>query len=56
MDLYGPGAIYLDTVDEEVEGEEEYREIPLTMTGLHALRVYEYFTIPMTYDLEISFH
>lgn len=55
-DLYSPGAIYIDTIDSGFEGEEEYEEVALSTTGLHAIRVFEYYAIaPMTYDLEISF-
>lgn len=55
-DLYGPGAIYIDTIDTGFEGEEEYQEVTLSTAGLHAIRVFEYYAVdPMTYDLEISY-
>jgi len=55
-DLYGPGGVYVSTIDNNYEGEEEYKEVTLTETGLHAIRVFEYYiTDPMKYDLEISF-
>jgi len=55
-DLYGPGGVYISTIDSGYEGEEEYREVTLSETGLHAIRVFEYYVVePMTFDLEISF-
>lgn len=55
-DLYGPGGAYISTIDNNYEGEEEYKEVILTEIGLHAIRVFEYYiTDPMKYDLDISF-
>lgn len=55
-DLYGPGGVYKTDLDNNYEGEEEYKEVTLTETGLHAIRVFEYYrNDSMKYDLEISF-
>lgn len=55
-DLYGPGAEYIDAIDEGFEGEEEFfqTDSPLEVTGLHALRIIEIYSEPMTYDLELT--
>jgi len=54
-DLYQPGGVYAGAIDNGYEGEEEYKEVTLTETGLHAIRVFEYYAAQsMTFDLEIS--
>lgn len=55
-DLYDPNADYIVSIDNTDEGIEEYREVKLSTSGLHAIRVFEYYGLqPMTYDLEINF-
>lgn len=53
--LYGPGAEYIDAIDNGFEGDEEIFQDTLPETGLYAIRVYEFNYAPMTYRLEITF-
>lgn len=53
--LYGPGAEYIDAIDNGFEGDEEIFQDTLTATGLYAIRIYEFNYAPMTYRLEIAF-
>lgn len=53
-DLYGPGAEYLESIDEGFDGEEELFEMTLEATGLHALRIIEIASEVLTYDVEIT--
>ena len=53
-DLYGPEAEALDYIDSGEEGQEEVSTTTLETTGLHALRIIEIYSEPMTYDVEIT--
>jgi len=54
LDLYGPGAEYIDSVDENGTDEEEVYETTLTETGLYAVRIMEIDGLSMTYDIEVT--
>ena len=54
IDLYGPGAEYIESIDEGGEGEDEVFEVTLTTTGLHAIRLMEIDGLSMTYDIEVT--
>jgi len=53
--LYGPGAEYIEAIDNGFEGDEEIYQDVLQATGLHAIRIYEFNYSSMTYQLEITF-
>jgi len=54
LDLYGPGAEYIDSVDDNGADEEEVYETTLTQTGLYAVRIMEIDGLSMTYDIEVT--
>jgi hypothetical protein len=55
LDFYGPGAEYIETVDEGFDGDGETITTPLTSTGLFAIRVSEINFSPMVYTLLVTF-
>lgn len=54
IDLYGPGATYIESIDNGAEGEEEVFELTLTESGLFAIRIMEIDGLSMTYNLAIE--
>jgi hypothetical protein len=54
IDLYEPGAQYLTSVDDGVDGQTETGTITLNTTGMYAIRVTEVFSQQMTYNLSIN--
>lgn len=54
MDIYGPGAEYLDTADDGFEGEEEIITFTLPATGLYAVAVSDIDYAPMTYTILLT--
>lgn len=54
MDIYGPGAEYLDTADDGFEGEDELISFELPTTGLYAVAVSDIDYAPMTYTILLT--
>ncbi len=54
MDIYGPGAEYLDTADDGFEGEDETITFGLPVTGLYAVAVSDIDYAPMTYTILLT--
>jgi hypothetical protein len=54
LDFFGPGAEYIDTVDEGFEGDTETLTMQITSTGLFAIRVSEINFSPMLYTLSVT--
>lgn len=54
IDIYGPGAEYLDTVDDGFEGEAETYTFELPATGLYAFSISDIDYASMVYTLSLS--
>jgi hypothetical protein len=52
--LYGPGAEYIESIDNGFEGDEELFEGATTESGLYAIRIYEFNYSSMTYRLAVT--
>ncbi len=52
--LYEPGAQFLTTIDNGVEGQTETETITLSTTGMYVIQVIEYYSEQMTYSLSIN--
>ncbi|MFO7662604.1 MAG: hypothetical protein R6X18_08410 [Chloroflexota bacterium] len=54
LDFYGPGAEYIDSIDEGLDGQGETYTTQLMSTGLFAIRVSELNFSPMVYSLLVT--
>jgi hypothetical protein len=54
LDFFGPGAEYIETVDEGFDGDDETLTMQLSSTGLYAIRVSEINFSPMLYTLLVT--
>jgi hypothetical protein len=54
IDLFEPGGVFLDDVDDGEVGDSESQQITLSTTGMYIMRVWEYDFKVMTYNLSIT--
>lgn len=54
LDIFAPGAEYIDTIDSGFEGETEDQDIQITSSGIWGIRISELDLLEMNYDLTLS--